>query len=95
MIALNVLIFSALEIYSDQCGVQFYTGGRLPPYIIPEFLSSYDLLEVNKYVNCQQHSTYVNINLYIINNALYYRTLKKLKKLVKFIKLMMKMRKKK
>ncbi|KOX67529.1 Aldose 1-epimerase [Melipona quadrifasciata] len=35
----------ALEIYSDQRGVQFYTGGRLPPYIIPEFLSSYDLLE--------------------------------------------------
>ncbi|XP_003399008.4 galactose mutarotase [Bombus terrestris] len=35
----------ALEIYSDQCGVQFYTGGRLPPYTIPEFLSSYDLLE--------------------------------------------------
>lgn len=58
MIALNVLIFSALEIYSDQRGVQFYTGGRLPPYIIPEFLSSYDLLEVNQYINYQQHSTY-------------------------------------
>ncbi|CAL7940587.1 unnamed protein product [Xylocopa violacea] len=35
----------ALEIYSNQRGVQFYTGGRLPPHIVPEFLYSYDLLE--------------------------------------------------
>ena len=34
-----------LEVYSDQRGVQFYTGGRIPPQIIPEFSSGYDLLE--------------------------------------------------
>ncbi|PBC29682.1 galactose mutarotase [Apis cerana] len=35
----------ALEIYSDQRGVQFYTGGRLPPQISPELLPTYELLE--------------------------------------------------
>ncbi|XP_053981741.1 galactose mutarotase-like [Hylaeus anthracinus] len=33
-----------LEVYSDQRGVQFYTGGRLPPQIVPEFSTSYDIL---------------------------------------------------
>lgn len=66
-IVLNILVFSALEVYSDQCGVQFYTGGRLPPYTIPEFLSSYDLLEVNQCFNYQQHVIYVSNNVYNIN----------------------------
>ncbi|XP_003700589.2 galactose mutarotase isoform X2 [Megachile rotundata] len=34
-----------LEIYSDQRGVQFYTGGHLPPRIITEFTETYDLLK--------------------------------------------------
>ncbi|XP_076243520.1 galactose mutarotase [Calliopsis andreniformis] len=34
-----------LEIYSDQRGVHFYTGGRIPPLAIPKSTSSYDFLE--------------------------------------------------
>ncbi|XP_029048888.1 galactose mutarotase-like [Osmia bicornis bicornis] len=42
-----------LEVYSDQRGLQFYTGGHLPPQIISEYSENYDLLEdsnENEYV---------------------------------------------
>ncbi|XP_076635340.1 galactose mutarotase isoform X1 [Colletes latitarsis] len=39
-----------LEIYSDQRGVQFYTGGRLPPQIIPKFSTNNDLLQTDNNV---------------------------------------------
>ncbi|XP_076167802.1 galactose mutarotase isoform X2 [Ptiloglossa arizonensis] len=43
-----------LEIYSDQRGIQFYTGGRLPPEIIPEFSTSYNSLE-EKNINGEEN----------------------------------------
>lgn len=45
IIFLNIFLFSVLEVYSDQRGLQFYTGGHLPPQIISEYSENYDLLE--------------------------------------------------
>ncbi|XP_076648590.1 galactose mutarotase [Halictus rubicundus] len=51
-----------LEIYSDQCGVQFYTGGRIPP-TIPEFSFSSDSIEEE-----EENNTDNSIKSYTSNN---------------------------